>query len=98
LTSGRWAAWTTASTTTGATLRSIRFEIIVGLPDFVHFFKPHRAEDNGEEFHRGVALRRGHLLEADSAARHDARRKIGPSLPLFVVIKSVKYMLPLIGV
>jgi hypothetical protein len=68
------------------------------LPDLVHLLKPHGTEDSGKQLHCGIALRRAHLLKADSAARHDAGRKVGPSRPLLVVVESVKNVLALMGV
>ena len=84
--------------TPGAALRSVRFEIVVGLPDLIHFFKPHGTENDGEQFQRGVALRLGHLLKADATSRHETGRKVGPILPLLVVVKSINHVLPLIGI
>src|SRR5580704_9885790 len=98
LTSRRRAVRRAARSCSGAALRSIGFEIVIGLPDFVHLLESHGTENYGQQLHGGVALRSAHLFETDSAATHYARRKVRPPGPLFVVVEGVEHLLALIGV
>ena len=91
-----WAGRGTATSTSWSTLRSIRFEVIVRFANFVHLFEAHRAEDSGKQFHRRIALRLTHLLQANAPARHESGWKVRPTCSLRRVVERIKYLLPLL--
>src|ERR1700743_3416740 len=80
---------------------------LICLVSFVHFvafhnlldlLKAFRAQRSRDQSHGGGALSGSHFLEADTAARNNAGRKVGPACTLLFVIKGEQNFLALLRI